>query len=198
MYRLLLILAAGLFLVLLIGGRDGGQTRLGLQGAYDIAALQDLPPPQEPEVAVEPATPPAAAPAAAPRPQPAPEPQETPGLDQMASAPAAPEPTAAADGLTLSLPLGTENVAAPVAPEAAPLGITARIVGSQVNLRDGPSARGAVLGRLARDQTVTIISTDTPGWTRVRIEADGTEGFVASRYLSDASSDSVLFPSESP
>jgi uncharacterized protein YgiM (DUF1202 family) len=103
-------------------------------------------------------------------------------------------------GLTLSLPLVTEAPAEPtavaeVSAEPAPLRIS-RVVGSKVNVREGPSAKSAVVDRLARDELVTVISADDSGWSMVRIEGDGIEGFIASRYLSDPIDDSALFPSE--
>lgn len=53
MFRYLMLLAAGFYLVLLIGGQDRGQMRMGLQGAYDVP-LRPMAPP-----AATPADPPA-------------------------------------------------------------------------------------------------------------------------------------------
>lgn len=213
MIRLLLVLGVGLFLTLLIGGRDSGQTRLGLQGAYDIAVLKDAPAPAAPEtptpdatvVAVaEPA--PAAPPVTSPRAA-APGPAPTQGLTEISFAPVTDSTDDAAEtpGLTLSLPLvAAETDAAAPEPDPAPNRV-ARVIGSKVNVRAEPSAKAEVIGRLGRDQTVTVIEPGQSGWTRIRIEADGVEGFIASRYLAEAPADaepaaapsaSLLFPSE--
>jgi len=195
MFKLLVFLCAGLFLTLLIGGKDEGQARFGLQGAYDVAALKDAPA----DAGALPAPPveTAAAPAAAPAPAVAP---ATAQVTEAAFSPAPDQGTSLQTGLTLSLPLVTEPAAAPpVAPEAAagpaPLRIS-RVLGSTVNVREGPSAKSAVVDRLARDEMVTVIATDGSGWSMVRIEGDGVEGYIATRYLSDPVAETALFPSE--
>lgn len=210
MFRLLLVLGAGLFLTLLIGGRDEGQARLGLQGAYDIAALRDAPA-AAPEARVASKTAGTAAAvvavaAPAPAAQPDPQPARTPTLTEISFAPATESTGAAAEvtGLTLSLPLVTEDPVAR-APDAAPSqgdSRVAQVIGSRVNVRAAPSAKADILDRLVRDETVTVIAAEDSGWTLVRIEGDGIEGYIASRYLADvpAAADapvaSVLFPSE--
>ncbi len=210
MYRLLAVLGAGLFLTLLIGGRDAGQTRFGLQGAYEIAALREAAPTVR--VAAERADPvtEAVVARADPAPKPDPAPASTPGLTQISFAPAAAATEGGdplAPGLTLSLPLvpdaAAPDLAAPdlaatepaavVEPEPMRIG---RVIGTQVNLREQPSAKAAVLDRLARGEAVTVISTDDSGWSLVRIEGDGVEGYIASRYLADDTAGSSLFPSE--
>ena len=215
MFRLVAILGAGLFLTLLIGGRDAGQTRLGLQGAYAIAALEDTPlSPDVTRKAVAGAA--AAAPVASAAPAPAlrvTQAAVTPATAPVAGIPVTDAPVAGAPvagapetadtlqaGLTLSLPPVAEPAAelpdaltAAAEPVALRIG---RIIGSTVNVREGPSAKSAVLGRLARDEQVTVILTDGSGWSLVRIEGDGIEGYIATRYLSDATGDGALFPSE--
>lgn len=196
MFKLLVFLCAGLFLTLLIGGRDAGQARFGLQGAYDIAALQEAPAAAEPSQAENAVTPVAVA---TPQPAPATAPQDV-RVTRAAFTTAPVDGEALQTGLTLALPLVTEAaaepaIATPVAAEPAPLRIS-RVVGSTVNVREGPSAKSAVVDKLARDETVTVISTGDSGWSMVRIEGDGVEGYVATRYLSDPIEDSALFPSE--
>jgi hypothetical protein len=206
MFRLLLVLGAGLFLALLIGGRDEGQTRMGLQGAYDIAALRDAP-----AAVVPAAAPPAENVVAAAAPEPVPQPvaptPAAPDLTEISFAPATDSATEAAQaaGLTLSLPLVTADAPAPVAAEATAdpsVGRVARVIGSTVNVRAAPSAKADILSKLARNEAVTVIAADDSGWTLVRIEGDGVEGYIASRYLADApvgapaSVASALFPSE--
>jgi hypothetical protein len=212
MFRLLALLCAGLFLTLLIGGRDEGQARFGLQGAYDIAALKDTAarPASPVDVAGggDPAAdaPKPAAVASAPEsaPEPAQAPVKDPGVTQVAFAPAE-ETTTVQTGLTLSLPLFEDSV--PLAADAAAVGSdpaalrVGRVLGSRVNVREAPSAKAAVLDQLTKDETVTVISADGSGWTLVRIEGDGIEGYIASRYLSapDLSAPETaggLFPTE--
>jgi hypothetical protein len=202
MFKLLVFLCAGVFLTLLIGGRDSGQTRFGLQGAYTVAALQDAPADDRTPAAdpvATPAAPLSLQPAAAPEAAPAADPQAS-RVTQAAFTPASEGDPALQAGLTLSLPLvdeavATQTAAAPIAAEPAPLRIS-RVLGSTVNVREGPSAKTAVLDRLARDELVTVISTDGSGWSMVRIEGDGVEGYIATRYLSDPIDESALFPSE--
>lgn len=192
MFRLLALLCAGLFLTLLIGGRDEGQARYGLQGVYEIAALKDDPARKATPVAVAEVTDPA---------PPAPEPAaaSVTAVTQVAFAPAEETPTAQT-GLTLSLPLvaASEPLAADPAPAASepPLLRVGRVLGTKVNVREAPSAKATVLDQLRKDETVTVISADGSGWTLVRIEGDGIEGYIASRYLSAADSVDGLFPSE--
>lgn len=197
MFKLLVFLCAAVFLTLLIGGKDAGQARFGLQGAYDLPALKGAP--VAPEAAPAPPVTTAAAPAAV-QPPDAPAAAVAAAIPQVTEAafsPALDQGTSLQAGLTLSLPLVTEPaVAAPEAAEGpAPLRIS-RVVGSTVNVREGPSAKSAVVDRLARDEMVTVIATDGSGWSRVRIEGDGVEGFVATRYLSEPVAQSALFPSE--
>lgn len=183
MFKLLALLCGALFLALLIGGRDTGQQRMGLTGAYAIAAL--TPAPARAPAAVEAAA--VVRAAVIPRTTPA------PAVIRPVSYSPAPETTAAAQqsGLTLALPLVAAEPAAD--PEAgavqtgtdpAPLSQVNYVLGSNVNVREEPSAKSAVLDRLARGEAVTVLGSDTPGWSMIRIEGDGVEGFVATRYLS--------------
>lgn len=54
-----------------------------------------------------------------------------------------------------------------------------------VNLREGPGTDFAVLDRLARGEAVQVVETLPDGWSRIRIEGDGGEGFVATRLLAE-------------
>jgi uncharacterized protein YgiM (DUF1202 family) len=191
MFRLVLLLCVGLFLTMVIAGRDHGQTRLGLSGAHDIAALAPLP---EPAAAVEAETVPEAARSgtAAPPTRPA-------EATAVAFSPA-PAATVAGlqNGLTLALPLvdpaPAADPAALPAPSADPVAPTGYVIGSNVNVREGPSAGTAVLDRLARGEAVTVLGEGAPGWSLIRIEGDGIEGYIASRYLAATPPDTTLFP----
>jgi uncharacterized protein YgiM (DUF1202 family) len=57
---------------------------------------------------------------------------------------------------------------------------------SSVNVRQGPSTAEAVIGRLARGEAVTVVEDAGDGWSHIRIEGDGIDGFIATRLLSDA------------
>ena len=54
-----------------------------------------------------------------------------------------------------------------------------------VNMRDGPSTRSAVIGRLTRNEAVSLVGDAGDGWVLIRIEGDGAEGYVAARLLTD-------------
>ena len=48
--------------------------------------------------------------------------------------------------------------------------------------------------RLDRGDAVQVLPSDTPGWSKVRLERDGLEGFVASRFLGDPPQDGIFTP----
>lgn len=161
MFKLISFLCASVFLVLLIGGEDRGQLRFGLMDHY-------APPPAPPPVEVAQAS-------------------ATPSVVLASYAPAAPEPVA------LPVPAPAEPVSAvqpdpqaiPV-PEAAPVPVDIRYVSSNaINVRQGPSTNDAVIGRLTRNEAVTVVADNGDGWVQVRIEGDGIEGYVAGRLLTD-------------
>jgi len=160
MLRLTIVLCGGLFIVLLIAGEDNGQVRQGL-----------LTPPLMAQVSIPEATP---VPAAVPEPevseavfipaQPvrivrvAPEPQQVLAVEQQQVT--EPQPTEFEGRLAI---------------------VTAR----SVNVRSGPSTANAVIGRLTQDEQVLVVLEPSPvqGWSLVRIEGDGVEGYVATRLL---------------
>lgn len=57
--------------------------------------------------------------------------------------------------------------------------VTAR----SVNVRAGPSTSNGVLGRVVYAEAVELLSDPTDDWVHIRIEGDGVEGFMASRFL---------------
>lgn len=67
------------------------------------------------------------------------------------------------------------------APEAAIFYINAK----SVNVRTGPGKTNPVIARLARDEAVLVISQteEENGWSLIRIEGDGVEGYVATQLL---------------
>jgi len=59
---------------------------------------------------------------------------------------------------------------------------TALIAGSNINIRKGPSTNEPIVATLQQDEVVEILKNVNEEWTGIRIK-DGTEGFVASRFL---------------
>jgi hypothetical protein len=39
-----------------------------------------------------------------------------------------------------------------------------------------------------------VLPSDTPGWSMIRIEGDGLEGYIASRFLGDPPQDGIFAP----
>jgi uncharacterized protein YgiM (DUF1202 family) len=54
---------------------------------------------------------------------------------------------------------------------------------SSLNLRDTPSTDGAVVGKAAHGETVTLVEKTDDSWWRVRT-AEGEEGYAYAQYLS--------------
>lgn len=160
MIRLTLLLCAALFLTLLIGGRDYGQVRPGLAGAYD----------DQPTLA-------AARPA---KPQPGPD-------AEAQVVPASLTPVRPAAGSPLVLPLVTPAATPAPAPASAPAPEPAAEVwyvdARAVNVREGPTTDSAVVGRLSRGEAATVIGREGDDWVHILIEGDGLEGYVAARFL---------------
>lgn len=72
------------------------------------------------------------------------------------------------------------EVAVAVAP-----GDIKQIVARSANVRSGPGKDFAVVSRLLQGESVLVAAEDdvTDGWSLIRIEGDGVEGYVASRLL---------------
>ena len=179
MIRLTLILSAFIFVMLLVLGEDRGQRRAGLMAA-DTGPLAASP-------IVEAA---AAIPA---------EPLNLPDQPVIQAATPAPvvEPDAVAqtDPTAEAVAAGVAvEISAPDAPDATEAAMTVDgklrwIDANSVNVREGPSTEAAVLGKLSRGEAVLVVLEEggaAEGWSRVRIEGDGIEGFVATRFLTDA------------
>ena len=169
MIRLTLALLATLYFGFMIAGQDHGQMRYGLMGK---SAAVEPTSPSQPEILV----------AADPAP-PAPPQSETLGLVQAVYMPAQ--------------PMVTESQ---VAPTAAPVSAEPDqnadieqkyelrfIAVSSANVRQGPSRDFAVIEKLPRGEAVSVISASQGpgGWTLIRIEGDGLQGYVWNALLSD-------------
>lgn len=162
MFRYLLFCGAGLYLVLLIGGEDRGQERMGLRGAYAIDLTTPAPlPVQTAEVPVAPTEEPLAAAA-------------TPS-DTIRILPVAQTAT----------PAVLEQAAEPDFNDFNNPTVTLRIITADAaNVRDAASRSGAVIGRLERGEIVQMVE-QVGDWVHVRMEGDGVEGFVHRRLISD-------------
>lgn len=71
----------------------------------------------------------------------------------------------------------------PTDPLPPPVGDLARVTGTEVNLRAGPSTATAVVGRVTEGQTVRVLTPDRDGWSGIEDPASGDEVFIASRFL---------------
>lgn len=83
--------------------------------------------------------------------------------------------------------VATPVAPAVAAPEPASLGEVMRVAGPRVNVREGPGKDHAVVGRLTKGEEVTVLvrGEGEDGWSLIRIEGDGIEGYVATRLLSE-------------
>ncbi len=71
----------------------------------------------------------------------------------------------------------------PTDPLPPPVGDLARILGTEVNLRAGPSTADAVVGQVTEGQTVRVLTPDRDGWSGIEDPASGEEVFIATRFL---------------
>ena len=67
-------------------------------------------------------------------------------------------------------------------PQIAVLYISAK----RVNVRAGPSTANSVIGSVEFADAVQILSDPTEDWVKIRVEGDGVEGFMASRFLTES------------
>ncbi len=205
MLRLTFLLCSGLFLAMLLGGRDFGQLRPGLAQAAAHAktrvisaevpavetvalgsgAASDVSPGLAPAIVAAPVI--VATPAI--EPSPAVAPANKPALlapeaifEQVSAPLASPEPENTV--FTLST-YADPMVAEPAARETAARDESQiwYVDGNSVNVRAGPSTDDAVIGKLSRGEATLLVSREGEDWARIRIEGDGIEGYVAVRFL---------------
>jgi hypothetical protein len=196
-----------------LGGRTDAPLRDGLAGKLpplvsgspeepvarpaDLAAVQQAPAPSLPKAAPAPAS---AAPVVQPRPE-----QAGSSVISAAFAKATAESGSdalAGQSLTLALPLvdaEAPRTAELTLAEEPPAGAEAAptlqyVMANTVNVRTGPSADTKSLAKLDRGEAVTVLPSDTPGWSMIRIEGDGLEGYIASRFLGDLPQDGIFAP----
>ena len=171
MIRLTLLLCAGLYFSLLVLGEDHGQKRYGLmmaeQQAKAAVTLEPLADPVK-EVVFVPAQPVMTAAKYAAQPEPA-------VIEAATPETAVPE--------TVALDVQTAPVTPPE--EASAGGTVYFVAARQVNVRAGPGTDFAVLGSLARDEQVLVVldADAVAGWSHVRLEGDGIDGYVATKFL---------------
>lgn len=214
MFRLTLLLLAGIGVAMVIGGRD-----LTQQEVAQLAAK-----PQEPKPAPEvtraasaPVELAAAHPAAVP-PAPAPVPASvTPAADTVDpaavrnavelalatdkldmgltpdAAPSAPVALASAPAETSVAPddAGAETPDAMTADDPAPdeaLGAAQvwYVNGTSVNVRSGPSTQFAVVDQLYFGEATEVLSDPGKSWVKIRIQGDGVEGYISRQFLQNA------------
>jgi uncharacterized protein YgiM (DUF1202 family) len=176
MFKLVFVLAAGMFVTLLIGGEDNGQVRQGLVGVEPAT-----------EALVQPA---AAVPAAVPAAEALPAQNAAVKLitftPMAVQTPKPAQPAPIVGAFVLEGVDETKLVEAAPTPVAAPDALPVLyVISNSVNVRGGPSTNFEVVGRLTRAEAVTVVSPAEDGWVQIRIEGDGVEGFIAARLLTD-------------
>lgn len=102
-------------------------------------------------------------------------------------APADPAPMVVAAAFVPETPLMTapEPAADPVADTAK--GKLFYVASDSANVRQGPGKEHAVLERLPKGEAVLVLEQGTgpDGWSLIRIEGDGVEGYIAARLLTE-------------
>ncbi|MEO5614830.1 MAG: SH3 domain-containing protein [Cypionkella sp.] len=163
MFKLTFFLCAGLFTAMYFGGADRGQQRFGL---VEKPRVVTAPVADAPAVVVDvPAV--IATPAVIP-------------VTEAAFVPEAP---------LMVTPAVAEATAAPVATEAAAIesGVLMVVNTKSANVRSGPGKDYDVVGRLTRGDSVLVVAQGegSDGWSLIRIEGDGIEGYIATRLLAE-------------
>lgn len=77
--------------------------------------------------------------------------------------------------------VATETSAAP----AEQLSEVRYVTGRSVNVRGGPSTNDSVVGKLARNDAVTVVWVEDNGWARIRVEGDGVDGYISADFLTN-------------
>lgn len=81
-------------------------------------------------------------------------------------------------------PRPTGRLDAQPAPAAEPA--VHYVSGTRVNVRSGPSTSFAVISSVEYGDAVKILDDAGDGWSHIRIESSGTQGYMATRFLSDS------------
>lgn len=161
MIRLTLLLCAALYFGLMVLGEDHGQKRYGLLMADKLATTK------------------VAAPATQPQATAVTEAVFVPAQPVM-TAPVVAQPTEPL-APTLASTAPAESLTTPDVPGGALYSVTANVL----NVRGGPGTDFDVVGSLTHGEEILVVTEDNAvdGWSRIRIEGDGFEGYVATRLL---------------
>ena len=179
MIRLVLLLCGGLYVTAMVLGADHGQKRYGLMLADSQPAAVVQPDGAGQKTVFVPAQPVMRAAAVTPEPVVAPE----TGPVQTATAQTDPAQLAPVQPALQTVALNTTPDALP-SPQIQG-GLLYTVAAVQANVRGGPGRTFAVLDSLKRGEQVLLILEAQPleGWSRVRIEGDGVEGYVSTKLL---------------
>lgn len=168
MFRWLAVLCVGLYAAMLIGGQDRGQIRFGLMPVK--ADMQDA-------FTVAQGAQPAA---------------ESAADVNVVSASFLPQKPLMVPQTTAVVPaeVSPVTVALEAQPEPMPeveQGRVFYVTAASANVRQGPGKDHPVLDSLPRGEAVLVLveGEGRDGWSLVRIEGDGVEGYVASRLLAE-------------
>jgi hypothetical protein len=171
MFRYLLFFGTAFYLTLLLGGEDRGQQRMGLRGAYDVAAAPAMP---------------------------APEPETVSATQTVAATPSdtlriLPAP---GDAVVQQASMSDETTEPAFNDFNNPTVTLRYITADAANVRDAASRNGVVIGRVERGEIVQLVE-EAGDWMRIRIEGDGVDGYVHRRLISNDAptlSTLTLFP----
>lgn len=166
MFKLTFFLCAGLYAAMFFGGANHGQQRFGLM---EQPSAPETPAARAVQVApvVADVAPQAATPVVA-------------SLTQAAFVPEAPLMAATPAVVT---PASTAETSAP---DPVP-GVVMVVNTKSANVRSGPGQDFDVVDRLGRGESVLVVAQGegADGWSLIRIEGDGIEGYIASRLLTE-------------
>lgn len=70
--------------------------------------------------------------------------------------------------------------------EATPPADLRLVVGSRVNIRQGPGTNHAVIDTVSRGTQAEVIAINDAGWAQIRLSDSGKTGWMAERLLSDS------------
>lgn len=74
------------------------------------------------------------------------------------------------------------NVDVQVSGLASGASLTVATEDSNLNIRQQPSTDGAIVGKAAKGETVTLVEQSSDDWWKIKT-ADGEEGYAYARYL---------------
>lgn len=170
LFSLLLILAGGFFAVTSIYGRPGAR----------LAQPAPLPPVAAAQQAPAPAPAEALAPAVQRIVESVPVETSRPVILENAAPSAAMAELAALNAQPARI-----SRAASGGRTAEAEGFYRQVTVQRANVREGPSTRDPVVGRLSMGDEVAVLGDDGSGWLLIRVEGDGVEGWISARLLSE-------------